>query len=322
MQHRMRHWACLRPWLTLAILAAVDTGTLARACDVCAIYTATEQREARTGWRLGVAEQYSHFATWRRDGDEVPNPGEYLDSSQTQVVIGYTFPPSLGVQVTLPLIVRQFRRLEAGRLRSGNESGVGDLAIVGRVTPYSVTTETGVVRLSLLGGMTLPSGDSGRLAEEEHEHAGEESGVHGHDLALGTGSVDGLFGGSFFASRGRYFLTFGGQYRLHTPGAFSYTFADEIAWQATPGVFLLLDHAYSLALQASFSGETKGKDRTHGSPAEDTGLTTVYGGPGISVTWGTRLVAELVGEIPLYQHTTSLQITPDFRLRGGVTWQF
>ena len=32
--------------------------------------------------------------------------------------------------------------------------------------------------------------------------------------------------------------------------------------------------------------------------------------------------AEVAAELPVVQHNTSLQIVPDYRVRGGVTWRF
>ena len=109
----------------LALLGTVlATALPARACDICAVYTAVELGRGRVGFRVGAAEQYSHFTTLKSGTDTVPNPGEKLDSSITQVFAGYNFNPEIGVQLNLPIIYRSFRRLEDGELRSGSESGI------------------------------------------------------------------------------------------------------------------------------------------------------------------------------------------------------
>lgn len=59
------------------------------ACDICAVYTAVELGRGRVGFRLGAAEQYTNFRTLKQGTDTVPNPGEKLDSSITQVFFGY-----------------------------------------------------------------------------------------------------------------------------------------------------------------------------------------------------------------------------------------
>lgn len=333
----------------LATLVAAPAG----ACDICAVYTASEMRELRAGLRLGVAEQFTRFTTRQLDSVEKPNPGEEMTSSITQLVLGYGLTPRVGVQLNLPIIARTYRRLEDGVLVRGNETGFGDLSLTGQVLAFRTATEDSVIRLSLLGGLRLPSGNPDRLAEEQEEdhhdaavaraaprlrplhttgsggggepvsHEAEAmSAIHGHDLALGSGSVDGIVGASLFWSWRRLFFTAGGQYAIRTEGAFDYRYANDLTWSAGPGVYALLTHGYSLGLQALSTGETKGNDSQDGTQLDDTALTALYVGPGVSFSWGTSLAADLVADLPVVQHNTGLQIVADWRLRGGITWRF
>src|SRR5580765_1443530 len=98
------------------------------ACDICALYAAHEARgEIGQGLYTGVAEQFTHFDTLQEDGEKVPNDADQsLDSSITQVLLGYNFNERFGIQFTAPLIHRSFRRAEAGAIETGTESGLGD----------------------------------------------------------------------------------------------------------------------------------------------------------------------------------------------------
>ena len=315
------------------------------ACDVCAIYTATEMRESRTGFHVGVAEQFSRFTTLKDDGKEIPNPGERLNSSITQFLLGYDFSSRFGVQLNIPFIARDFRRIENGRIASGDETGLGDLSLIGIARPYSWVSEHSVLRFTLIGGLKFPTGSSDRLNEELAEgtegvadgHAGHDhgpadpdadggdlgpSGIHGHDLALGSGSVDGIIGGSLFASWKRLYFETAIQYAIRTTGSIDYRYANDLTWSGGPGVFALLAHDYTLALAAVVTGEHKGTDTLDGVEAEDTGITAVYMGPGVTFTWGTSLAADIETDFPILQDNTSVQLVPDYRLRGGVSWRF
>ncbi|HUI27559.1 MAG TPA: hypothetical protein VL403_15865 [Candidatus Kryptonia bacterium] len=338
-----------------ALLAAAICGIPARiiACDLCAIYSATEQRESRTGFRLGVAEQYTFYGTLQNDGREVANPaGERLNSFITQFVGGYTFTPRLGAQINLPLIGRAYRRQEANnRVVDGDETGLGDLSLVGNVVAFSDVTENSVLRFSLLGGLKLPTGNSHRIKEEliasqspscqppvfgggygcsggastiqlRHNVNGVQSGIHGHDLALGSGSVDGIIGTQLFGSWKRAFVSAAVQYMLRTEGSFGYTYANDLIWSGGPGAFLLLSHDYTIGTQLVVSGETKGNDTLQGTKGNDTAITALYLGPGFTLTWGTSLAAEIAADLPVLEHNTSLQIVPDYRLRAGVSYRF
>ena len=332
----------------LLITTALASPTLTRACDICAVYTATEQGESRIGPRAGLAVQYTHYGTLRENGDRVPNPEhQSLDSVITQVLLGYQITPRLGLQLNLPLITRQFVRIQDGRRVRGNVSGPGDLSLLAHVLVHSIVTETSVFRFSVLGGLELPTGDPAYLGEELNEghHGGarrlvprhatepgggdsgadgseDQNGVHGHDLALGSGSVDGLVGGEIFWSWQRAFVTGSMHYAIRGDGAFDYRYANELTWTGGPGAYLLLDHDHSLALQALVSGETKGKDHQGGARLDDTAVTSLFVGPRVLFTWGTSLAMEGAVELPVVQHETALQIVADYRLRAAAVWRF
>jgi hypothetical protein len=333
-------------------LAAMLAPHPAMGCDLCAIYTATDEIESRPGPRIGLAEQYTQYATEQLDGEEVPNVfGEHLYSSNTQLFAGYQLDRRIGLQLNLPILVKSWRRvLEDGDIQESTRGGIGDLSLVANLLAYDAVSDSGVFRFGLIGGLKFPTGDAGFLEEELHEddhgedggdddgdehdeghagaaHGGEEhgdtpSGVHGHDLTFGTGSVDGIVGGQILWTYERFFFTAAMQYRITTEGSFDYEFANDLSWLGGPGAYLLLEHGYTLALQAVFSGETKGNDRQNGELLDDTAVTRLYVGPGITFTHGTSLSAEIDGDLPVVSNNTGLQIVPDFRLRGALVWRF
>jgi hypothetical protein len=340
---------CARTLTIIAACCAALASGAARvvACDLCAIYTATEMGESRSGFQLGVAEQYSRFTTLKDDGHDIPNEAdERMSSSVTQVLFGYNFGPRVGLQLAVPIITRQFHRLENGALRAGDETGFGDLSLIGIVRPFSTVTEQGIVRLSLFGGLKLPSGSSARLGEEldeDHhdsgaEHTGGEavgsvsgmaahetaevSGIHGHDLALGSGSVDGIIGGQVFWTWRRLFAGASLPYAVRTEGAFDYRYANDLIWSGGPGAFVWLGHDGTCTLQALTTGEHKGTDTLAGQEEGDTAITAVYLGPSLGFTWGTSLAAEVAADLPILRDNSGVQLVPDYRVRGGVTWRF
>jgi len=83
-----------------------------------------------------------------------------------------------------------------------------------------------------------------------------------------------------------------------------------------------LSDSFTLSLQANVSGETKGRDTFQGAKAEDTGITAVYLGPEILLTWRDKLSVEFGVDLPVSIDNTALQIVPDWRVRGALTWRF
>ena len=173
--------------------------------------------------------------------------------------------------------------------------------------------------------MKLPSGSTDRLREEfsktEIEGA-PASGIHGYDLTLGTGSVDGIIGTGIYARWKRCFFTANTQYAIRSTGDFDYRFANDLTWSGGPGVYLMMNHQSTLGVQLNISGENKARDTFQGVRAADTGVTFVFVGPQINFTWANKLSAEIGIDLPVSIDNTALQAVPDFRVRAGLSWHF
>lgn len=312
----------------VAVLCFVVAAGAVRACDLCAVYAAVEAREAKPGLFAGVAEQFTHFATLRDGGAKVDNElGQFLDSSITQLIVGYQVNERVGVQLNVPVIHRAFRRSDEGVAVTGSESGIGDVTLAGHVRVIEWLRDNTMVTATVLAGVKLPTGETGRLreeTEEEHHHDEDhvESGVHGHDLTLGSGSWDGIVGASVFARWKRLFASAAVQYAIRSTGDFGYRYADDLTWNGGPGVHLWLTHTGTIGLQLNCTGESKGTDTFAGEDAADTGITAVYLGPEVTFTWRDRLSGDLGVDLPVVQNNTALQIVPDYRIRAAVTCRF
>lgn len=308
-------------------LLAVAAALPASACDLCAVYNVNAAEGARErGFFAGAAEQFTHFATLQENGDKIHDPvNQRLESSLTQIFAGYHRNDWLGAQLNVPVIHRSFRRAEGFAIDKGSESGLGDISVLLNATPLRFEKMHSTFAVSLLGGLKLPTGDSDRLREEllEVEIPGApESGVHGHDLALGSGSVDGVVGSGVYARYDRVFFSGGFQYAIRTEGDFHYRYANDVTWNGGPGVLVLLSESRTLAVQLVASGEDKGKDEFRGNKAEDTAITSVFLGPQINFTWTDKLSAQAGVDIPVLLDNSAVQIVPDWRARAAVTWRF
>ena len=337
-------------FLALAVtLSAIPAG---RACDLCGCYT--PQIEAtpdsadttlQSRFYFAAAEQFTRFGTLQLDGNEIDNPtGQYLNSSITQLVAGYGFNSRFALQINVPFIYRSFERPEGFALDRGTESGLGDISLLGKFVLFH--REIGgsaslkfddpknphlekhdpdfTISALLIGGAKFPTGDTNRLKEELNEivvPGAPESGIHGHDLTLGSGSYDGIFGGQFSVRAKSFFFETETQFNLRSAGAHHYRFANDISWSGGPGYYFVRSHQTIIGLQFVCSGEHKDVDHFRGQPAEDTGITSVFLGPRFIVSHG-KLSAELAAELPVSIDNTALQVVPDFRLRGSFAVRF
>lgn len=300
--------------LTFAVLAAAGMQPVL-ACDLCAVYAATEaQGGGGTGFFGGVAEQFTHFGTLQFEGREVASEGQYIESSVSQLFAGYNFNDRFSLQLNLPLIYRAF----GSDSMHGTEEGIGDLSVVGNFRVYERLSENSTFRWTVLGGFKSPTGGSSKLNTPDSELP---EGIGGHDLALGSGSFDGVVGTGAYARWKKTFLTANVQYAIRSEGDFQHQYANDLTWSAGPGAFLILNHKYTLALQAMISGEKKGKDTVAGEPDDDSAETLVYAGPQINFTWKSKLSAQLGADFPVSRGNSGAQVVPDYRIRAAFTWR-
>jgi hypothetical protein len=309
-----------------------------------AMETATPLFPWAKGWYAAVGEQFTHFGTVQIDGREVSNPtGQYENSSITQLVAGYSLNDRFALQLNIPLIYREFKRPEGFSIDRGTESGLGDISLLlktvlfhhaspGRRSfefegknPVAVDHEPDfTASVLLLTGLKFPTGATNRLKEEFHEveiPGAPPSGIHGHDLTLGTGSYDGIFGGQSSLRYRNFFAAADVQFTLRGDGAHEYHFANDLVWGGGPGYYLVRNRETVIGLQFDVSGEYKDVDRFRGKKAEDTGITSVFLGPRIVASRG-RWSAEFSVDVPVSIDNTALQVVPDYRLRGGISFHF
>jgi len=291
----------------------------------------TAQRHAGNGidpffpWLAGryaaVGEQFTRFATVQVDGHEVANPtGQYENSSITQIVAGCQINSRFALQLNVPLIYREFKRPEGFKIDRGTVSGLGDVSLLLKTVlfhyasparrsfefegknPIAIEHEPDFTASAvLLTGIKFPTGDSSRLEEEFHEieiPGAPASGIHGHDLTLGTGSYDGIFGEQTSLRYKNVFFEANVQFTLRGDGTHQYHFANDLVWAGGPGYYIVRNRDTTVGVQFVTSGEYKDVDRFRGEKAEDTGITSVFLGPRIVVSRG-RWSAEVAAELPV-----------------------
>ena len=231
----------------LICLAALGVAP-ALGCDLCGCYAAREARITKPGSFVGVYEQYTRFGTLQEDGREMPNEiGQYLNSSITQLLVGYQFGDRLSVQLNLPLIHRSYRRPGDGGIEEGSVGGLGDAAVTARYRLIGRFKDDSTLLWHVQGGVKMPTGDSDRLLEELNEMEPAESqpsGIHGHDLTLGSGSWDGILG-TALRSPGPAVRRSGAPVRPAQPGAHRLPVRRRPAVAPTPGVYLAQDTRHS-----------------------------------------------------------------------------
>jgi hypothetical protein len=334
--------------LTAALLLLIFCPA-APACELCAVYNAGNALgESGGGCTLAVSEQFIPFRTSQNEGEETSfhNPS-YVDSSITHLVPTYNFSPRFGISLNLPLTYLDFKRrdirystTEPSKIvtETGTEFGLSDISLIGRVTVFQKRSMKFGLLVNLLAGVKFPTGDTDRLKDEveqarifnlflppgtPHDPLGHSAAsVHQHNLALGSGSYDGVFGATVNSRWQRWFFNAQFQYYLRTEGEATFHYGDEMMISGGPGGFLLLDKWYTLSLQANAVYDTMARDELLGEVSDRTGSTAWYFGPLVNFTWGDHFSANAGIDIPLRIENNGFQSVPDYRVHGGLSWRF
>ena len=324
------------------LLIVVLSFRTAFACELCAIYSASSARgESHSGFNFNISEQYVSQNTLQQKGDELHLPplnDAYLNTSWTHFVPGYNFHPRLGINVSIPYIHRDFRRVEiptTGGLidDEGTEHGLGDVALIARFAPIMKMEMDYSILFNVMAGIKFPTGDTERLDNEvdrakidralfgpDHNHS-SLGGIHQHDLTLGSGSYDGIFGTSLTARWKRFYFNQQVQYYLRTK-ARDYEYADMFIASGGPGAYLLIKDSWTTSLQGNVYYETSGSDDLIGQRNIHTGMAAWYAGPQLNITVGDHFSFNVAGEVPLTYFNRGLQTVVDYRIHGGLTWSF
>lgn len=293
---------------------------------------------------------------------------QYEQSSITQVIGGYNFNDRFGLQINAPLIDREYKRPDGFHNERGTVSGLGDMSLLFNFVAFHKEGNFGqpaaakesdaskdaaaeskhskapasadgfgqrrkdfTLSLNLIAGVKFPTGNAGRIKEEFHEvevEGATPSGIHGHDLALGSGSYDAVFGAGLFARYKAGFFQASAQYTVRTTGSYDYRYANDVSFDAGPGYFFLqgtrLGALGPVTLGAQFvvSGEHKNRDTFRGEIEGDTGATALYVGPRVLAGVGSRFIAELGADFPVLIDNTAFQVVPSYRIRAGFSVKF
>ena len=326
----------------LLVLMALVLSRPAFGCELCAIYSATSARgESTSGFTFNVTEQYVSQNTLQLQGDELdlaPLDSAYLNTSWTHFVPGYNFTPRFGINVSVPYIYRDFRRVEiptTGGIinEKGNEHGIGDMSLIARFAPIQKIEMDYSILFNLMAGIKFPTGDTERLDNEVERARVDEQifgpghnhsalgGIHQHDLTLGSGSYDGIFGTALTARWKKFYFNQQLQYYMRTE-ARGYEFADMFIASGGPGGYVITSDSWTASLQGNVYYETSGSDVLIGQRNIHTGMAAWYAGPQINITIGAHFSFNVAGELPIHYFNRGLQTVVDYRVHGGLTWSF
>ena len=296
---------CLEALLALALLAGLPARPASGqegGIEVFAAETLFEQ-----GTRLSASYLYKRKGHLQRGSGEVSDPQDRLFEEHRFVAgLDHGVLPRLTVSALLPVVYRHLRATTGGTRNHQEAFGLGDIALLGKYRLYKTDWPRSSLNLSLVGGLELPTGDTGA----------REDGVRlPPSVQVGSGSWDPFTALSANMSLNRLRFDALVFYKINTEGTQEFEDGDFLALET--------DVAYRF-LHTVYPGPTAaarlGIQWRHQWRAEQHGVTLVNSGsdeillraglgfhpvPGVDLT--------LSVDIPLYQDFRGEQLAFDVR---------
>ena len=322
----MRKYLTHAAWL---IAPALLWPAAVRACDFCLLQQGISPLETLNGAGARVTQRYTLLNTVYQGTRQIPNPGTLEEYWTTDLSAFYSPTPGLLLMANLPyrvthvdghLHVHADRTVELHDDVGGDE-GIGDLALLGRYTFFTHHTLDSSMLLAVTAGMKTPTGSTNGRTDD-----GEFLDAH---TQLGTGSLDALFGVSFYYSLGRVSVSgnalanFAGEGEA---GDQEHEFGDSVNYDVAARYRLFPSvpggSATSLFASLGVGGEVRGRETEDGMRAVDSGGHTVYIVPGLQWNIGPHWTAEFSYRHAVHHDLNAIQLGEDYKVFGSLTYLF
>jgi hypothetical protein len=319
----------------LAIAIGLVWACGVEACDYCLVSQGVSPLETQRGTGVRLEQRYLVLKDVYLGTSKVENPeGEKEAHWTTQLTAFWSPTERFTLLAVVPFVRRIGEMTEDGERITSRQSGLGDVAALGRYAFLQTTDGEAKITLAALAGLKLPTGKT-----DGRDPRGEFVDAH---LQPGTGSTDVLLG--FSASHVRHRLSLSANALLAVTGEGKtgedrHRFGNTLNYDLTARWRLWPDIPSDRSLYVSFgiAGEVRGKEEVEveGTLAPTFGGHTVFVVPGIQYFAAPGWTLEFGYAKAVYHRVTGSapqhgahaqgpggQLGEDYRLTAAVTYRF
>jgi len=313
------------------IVSFILLSGLSFACDFCILSQGISPLDTFKGSGIRVSERYTLLNSVYKGTEEITNPGAKEEYWTTEITGFYGITEDLMLFGVVPykktkldghLHVHSDGDIEVHRDMKGEESGIGDVAVLGRYTFFKTHTIDATTTVAGLLGIKFPTGKTDGKTADGAEY------LDSH-LQLGTGSTDFLIGFSLNHAVQKVSLSANVLGIITTEGDAGTTkhrYGNALNYDITVRYRI---HPYEFAPAASqlflalgINGETREREKENGIEVANSGGSTVYASPAIQLVLLPHWIAEIQYQHPIYHNLYGIQMGEDYRFTGGVTYLF
>lgn len=325
----------MKKLLTIAFLAAlffISPINLSLACDWCILSQGISPLDTFNAAGIRITERYTLLNTIYKGSEKKTNLGAKEEYWTTELTGFYGITENMMLITTIPwrntklnghLHVHSDGDYEV-HPDTGDQSGLGDILVVGRYTFLKKHTLDTTTTVAALLGIKLPTGKTdGKTTDGEHY-------LDAH-LQLGTGSTDPLIGLSLSHSIQRFSVAANLLGVVPTEGKagdITHQFGNILNYDITgkyrvyPGTVEIGESANQLFLALGINGEWRGKEKKNSVEDVNSGGNTAYLSPGVQYIMLPHWILEFSYLSAIYHNLDGTQLGEDYKAVGGVTYLF
>lgn len=300
------------------------------ACDFCLLSQGISPLETLNGAGVRVSERYTRLDDVYNGTRKVSNPGAKEEFWTTEFTGFYAVTEDLMVLAVVPL---KNTRMEGELVvnpggtaaldpMKGRESGLGDVALIGRYGFYKKHTLDTTTAVAGLLGVKFATGKTDGRTEPGPEF------LDSH-LQLGTGSTDYILGVSLNHSIRSFSVSANLLGTVTTEGRFGETkhrFGNAVNYDVTAKYRVYPADPGSKGPQffiaLGVNGELREREKTAGVTDPNSGGNTTYLSPGIQAVVAPHWVFELSYQQAIYHNLYGIQLGENNKATGAVTYLF
>ncbi|MBI5588229.1 MAG: hypothetical protein HY889_07685 [Deltaproteobacteria bacterium] len=299
------------------------------ACDFCLLSQGISPLETLNGAGVRVNERYTSLDKVYNGTHKISNPGAKEEFWTTELTGFYAVTEDLMVLGVVPLkktrmkgelMVNPDGTVDLDPMK-GRESGLGDVALIGRYSFFkkhtldTTTTIAGLLGVKFATGKTDGKADNGEYLDSH--------------IQLGTGSTDYIIGVSLSHSVQKISLSANLLGTLTTEGEFGnkkHRFGNAVNYDVTAKYRVypadLGSRGPQFFIALGVNGELREREKTDGVKDPNSGGNTTYLSPGIQAVVAPHWVFELSYQQAIYHNLYGIQLGENHKATGGVTYLF
>jgi hypothetical protein len=298
----------------------------AHACSACGCTLnsdwASQGLAASGGWRFDVRYDFFEQDELRSGTDKVSRSSiafpadnevqQYTINRNATLALDYSPNKNWGISIALPWYDRGHATVAEGdtQISTSQDSGIGDLRIVGRYSGFDGQRSSG-----LLFGIKLPTGHF----TDTFQSGPQQGEIVDRGLQLGSGTTDAIIGAYHFGAFSpdwSYFAQGYIQQALDSREGFK----PGISVNANFGLRYMANDTFVPQLQLNAHAEKR--EQGVNADVENSGATQLYLSPGVTWNISRRLSAFAFVQVPLYQRVDGLQLEATEFASLGVHYHF